>query len=150
MSDWITFEATITPVEWGEKTYTVLHLPDDVAACLNAQGARRVEGELSDHPVNLPLAKAPVINGVFLYSGKTFLCDTGLEPGAVFEARLRPADPDAVEVPADVRAAVRSAGRSADWDALTPGRQRGILHHVCAAKGAQTRAKRIAKLVADL
>ncbi|MGZ2256188.1 YdeI/OmpD-associated family protein [Roseobacter sp. A03A-229] len=150
MSDWISFEAVITPMEWGKNTYTVLRLPDEVTAELEAQGARRVEGELNDHPVNLALTKSPAIDGVFLYTGKALLRETGLEPGEVFEARLRPASPDAVEVPEDVMAALRGAGRSADWAALTPGKQRGLLHNVTTAKRAETRAKRIAKLVSGL
>ncbi|WP_299680081.1 YdeI/OmpD-associated family protein [uncultured Roseobacter sp.] len=150
MSDWISFDAVITPMEWGKNTYTVLRLPDDVAAALQARGARRVEGELNDHPVNLALTKSPAIDGVFLYTGKALLRETGLEPGEVFEARLRPASPDEVEVPEDVMAALRGAGRAAEWAALTPGKQRGMLHHVTAAKRPETRAKRIAGLVDGL
>ncbi|MEO1363578.1 MAG: YdeI/OmpD-associated family protein [Pseudomonadota bacterium] len=149
MTDWITFEAQIEPMEWGKNTYTIVRLPGDAMRAL-PEGTRRIEGEFADHPVNLALTRAPVIDGTFVYTGKTFLRDSGLTPGEVFDARIRPADPDAVDTPEDVAAALRSAGRSADWAALTPGRQRGLLHLVNSAKRADTRTKRIARLISEL
>ncbi len=150
MSDWVSFEAMITPMEWGKTTDTGLRLPDEVASALAAHGARRVEGEFNDRPVNLALTRSPAIDGLFLYTGNTLLRDIGLEPGEIFEARLRPASPDEVAVPEDVMAAPRGAGRTSDWDALTPGKQRRLLHTVNTAKRADTRAERFAKLVCDL
>ena len=149
MTDWILFEARIEPMEWGKNTYTVVRLPDDAADALPA-GTRRIEGEFGDVPINLALTKAPVIDGTFVYTGKTFLRDSGLAPGEVFDARIRPADPNDVETPDDVAHALRAAGRTADWAALTPGKQRGLLHLVNTAKRAETRAKRIAKLISEL
>jgi uncharacterized protein YdeI (YjbR/CyaY-like superfamily) len=61
-----------------------------------------------------------------------------------------PPTPIAVEVPDDVAAAIRAGGRQAAWDALTPGKRRGLLYQVATAKTAPTRAKRIAALVAGL
>lgn len=148
MTDYITFEATIEPMEWGDSTYTVLRLPPEIAAALAP--AKRVEGEFGDHPVNLAITRAPVIDDPFLWTGKTLLNRTGLRPGEVFEARLRPADPTAVDVPADVIRAIRSGGATDAWDALTPGKQRSLLYPVETAKRAETRAKRITKLVTSL
>ncbi|WP_179380066.1 YdeI/OmpD-associated family protein [Jannaschia marina] len=147
MSDWVTFEGRIEPLEWG-RTYTILRLPDDVMSALGA--AKRVEGEIGDHPVNLAPARAPVIEGAFLWTGKSFLEVSGLEPGELVEVRLRPADPDHVELPDDVAAALRAAGRSADWAARTPGARRADLHRIATAKRAETRAKRIAAVIAAI
>ncbi|MEO0379277.1 MAG: YdeI/OmpD-associated family protein [Pseudomonadota bacterium] len=147
--DWQTFDAMIEPMEWGKNTYTILRIPGDVMAAL-PQGTRRVEGEFGDFPINLALTKAPVIEGTFVYTGKTFLKDSGLEPGEVFEARIRSVDADQVDMPEDVSAALRAAGRSADWDALTAGNQRGRLHAVNTAKRTDTRARRITKLISEL
>ena len=91
-----------------------------------------------------------MIDGTFVYTGKTFLRDSGLTPGEVVDARSRPADPAQVDTPEELAAALRAAGRSADWAALTPGRQRGLLHLVNAAKRADTRTKRIARLISEL
>lgn len=63
MSDWLCFEAQITPMVWGKNTCTIL-------------------------------------------------C-------------LRPADPHVVATPDDMLTALRAAGRRADWQALTSGKQRG-------------------------
>ncbi|WP_299288505.1 YdeI/OmpD-associated family protein [uncultured Tateyamaria sp.] len=150
MSDgWVYFDGVITPLEWGKNTCTIMRLPDDILDALPA-GTRRIEGEFGDFPVNLALTKAPVLDGTFVYTGKAFLHDSGLEVGIPFEARLRPVDPDLVEVPDDVMAAVRGAGRVAEWAALSPGQQRGKLHLVNTAKRAETRTKRIATLIAEL
>lgn len=150
MDDYITFEARIVPMEWGDNTYTVLPLPDDVTDALTAQGAKRVEGEINDHPVNLALTKAPVIDQTFLWAGKSLLDDCGVTPGEWIDVRLRKADPNFVETPDDVLLALRQQDATSLWMALTPGKQRGHLHTINTAKRADTRAKRIAKLLTDL
>lgn len=146
--DYIEFEGQIVPIEWGRSVYTVLRLPSDVTEALD--GATRVEGEINDHPVNLSPQTAPVIEGQFLWTGKTLLKEIGIEPGERVTVRLRPADPNAVDVPEDVTLAIRAGGMTEAWGALTPGKQRGLLHQINTAKRAETRAKRIASLVADL
>lgn len=149
MSGWITFDGQIEPMTWGKTTYTILILPDAVRAAL-PQDTKRIEGEFAEHTVNLALTKAPVVDGTFVYTGKTFLRDSGLGVGEVFEARIRPVDPNLVEVPADLAAALAAAGRSADWAALSPGQKRGRLHGVNTAKRAETRQKRIGILISEL
>lgn len=148
--DYVSFEARVVPMDWGDSVYTVVPLPPEVAAALGA--TRRVEGEFNDHPVNLAIAKAPpeVIGTPFLWAGKTLLDRVGLSPGEVFEARLRPAPDDLVEVPRDVMVALRSGGVLDAWEALSPGRRRGLLHRIETAKRAETRAGRISALVRDL
>lgn len=145
-----TFTGRIVPVEWGKSTYTILPLPDEVTAALQAAGAKRVEGEIGDVPVNLALTKAPVIDQVFVYTGKTFLRDSGIEPGEEVEVRLRPAPEQVVETPDDLALALRQSEMTDRWAALTPGKQRGLIHTINTAKRAETRAKRIAKVLAEL
>ena len=94
MSDYLSFEGRIVPMIWGENTYTVLPLPNDIAETLQAQNAKRVEGEINDHPINLALTKAPVIDGIFLYTGKSLLDRIGVSPDEPLEVRLRPAPAD--------------------------------------------------------
>lgn len=76
--------------------------------------------------------------------------DARSEPGEVFEAGIRPADPNNVVMPEDVAAAIRAAGRRADRAVLTPGQQRGKLHLVNSAKRADTRIRRIPELIATI
>lgn len=150
MSDWHSFLGRIELMEWGKSTYTVLPIPDEVAVALNSAGAKRVEVELNDHPFNMALTKSPAIAGTFIYTGKTILHAAGISPGEEIEVRLCKANPDLVDVPEDVMLAIRAAARSDTWSALTPGKQRGLLHIVNTAKRAETRAKRIVQLIAVL
>lgn len=145
---WVTFDAAIEPLEWGRNTYTILRLPPEIVAALG--NAKRVEGEIGEHPVNLAITRAPVLDDAFLWAGKTFLDAAGIAPGEIVEIRLRPADPDAVDTPPDLLAALRAAERLGDWQALTPGKRRGLIYTIESAKRAGTRAKRIAAIVAAL
>ena len=150
MSDYLAFEGRVEPMEWGKSVYTVLRIPTDIAVTLAEQGAKRVEGEINDHPVNLALTKAPVIDGVFLWAGKTLLDEIGIAPGETLDVRLRKADDSIVEVDEDVMLALRQAEATDRWNALTPGKRRGLLHPITTAKRAETRANRIAKMIAEL
>jgi len=137
-------------MEWGKSTYTVLPIPEEIVAVLKSHGAKRVEIELNDHPFNMALTKSPAFSGTFVYAGKTILRAAAISPGEEIEVRLRKADPELVEVPEDVMLAIRAATASGAWSALTPGKQRGLLHSVNTAKRSETRAKRIAQLVHSL
>ncbi len=150
MSDWVVFEATVEPVDWGRATYTLMQLPEDAAAALLAQGAKRVEGEINEHPVNLALSRAPVVDGVFLWAGASLLNRLGIVPGEGLEVRLRPAPDDQVETPEDMALALRQADLTAVWDGLTAGKRRGLLYQIGTAKTAPTRAKRIDALIKSL
>lgn len=150
MTDWQSFEGVVEPLLWGRATYTVLRLPEDVAAALLATRATRVEGEIAEHPVNLGLSRAPVVDGVFLWAGQSLLDRVGIQPGERVEVRLRPAPPDAVDTPDDLAAALRRADRCAEWEVLRPGKRRSLIYQIGTAKTAATRAKRIAALIAGL
>ncbi len=104
MSDWLQFEGRVEPLEWDRATYTILRLPPAVVDALAARKARRVEGEINDHPVNLALSRAPVVDGVFLWTGRTLLDRLSIEPGEPLEVRLRPAASDELDAPDDVAA----------------------------------------------
>lgn len=148
MTGYVTFEGVVEPIVWGKSTYTILKIPPDVVAALGK--TRRVEGEVNDHPVNLALTKAPIVDGVFLWTGKAFLKEVGIAPGESVEIRLKPAPDNAVEVPSDVTNAIRSAGLTDAWDGLTPGKKRGLLHQITSAKRPETRIKRLKALLTDL
>lgn len=147
MSEWLTFIGRIEPMEWGKSTYTILPVPEDVAAALKSKGAKRVEVELNDHPFNMALTKSPAFSGTFIYTGKTILDATDISPGEDIEVRMRKANPDQVEVPGDVVLAIREGALSDAWSGLSPGKRRGLLHTINTAKRADTRAKRIAQLI---
>ena len=148
MTDFVTFEGRVEPLVWGKSAYTILRIPP---AVLDALGnAKRVEGEIAEHPVNLAPTCAPVVEGSFLWAGQSLLDRIGLAPGDVVEVRLRPAPDDLVDVPDDVAAALRVAGAMSSFENRAPGKRRGLLYKVATAKMAATRQKRIAALVAEL
>lgn len=148
MSDWVQFEGHVTPMEWGTSVYTVLPLPDQIVAKLG--NPKRVEGEIADHPINLAVTRAPVIDTAYLWTGKSLLSEIGIEPGEPVDVRLRPADPNVVETPPEIATALREADCTAAWEALSPGKRRGLIHTVETAKRAETKAKRIAALLEGL
>jgi Bacteriocin-protection, YdeI or OmpD-Associated/Domain of unknown function (DUF1905) len=148
MADFVTFDGQITPLEWGKSTYTILRLPPDVVLSLGA--TKRVEGEINDHPVNLALTRAPVCPDVFLWAGQSLLDRIGIAPGEAVEVRLRPAPNTLVDVPDDITLALRQGDATVEWEALTPGKQRGLLYQISTAKTEATRAKRILSMIAAL
>ncbi len=58
--------------------------------------------------------------------------------------------PRTVEVPDDLAAALAEAGAREAFDGLAPSKRKAHVTAVEAAKGADTRARRVAKIVADL
>jgi hypothetical protein len=148
MTDWVEFDALIEPLEMGAATYTILRLPADMAAALG--DAKRVEGEINDHPVNLALSRTTQVDGVFLWCGRSLLDRLEIDAFEPVTVRLRPAPDDAMDLPEDVAAALLRGGALTAWDALTPGKMRGMLYQIDTAKTAATRAKRIATLIATL
>ena len=148
MTAYVSFEAAVEPLIWGRSTYTILRLPEDVEAQLGS--TNRVEGEINEHPVNMGIARANVVAGAFLWTGKAFLKTAQIEPGQPVDVRLRPAPNDLIEMAQDVTTSLNSAGRQPQWDALTPGKKRAHLHQINSAKRPETRAKRIAALIATL
>lgn len=148
--DWVSFVGRVIPLEWGDNVFTILPIPDHVQAKLSAQGAKRIEIEINDGPLNLALTKAPVIDKVFVYIGKSALKSIGVEPGEELDVRVRNADPDVVEEPSDVITMLRQSEALDLWRMLTPGKKRGYLHQINSAKRPATRAVRIEKLIVEL
>ena len=148
MTGWVAFEGRVEPLTWGRATYTILRLPADAVESLGP--TRRVEGEIAEHPVNLALSRAPVVEGVFLWTGQSLLDRIGIQPGEPVEVRLRPAPDDRVDLDPDIEATLRAGGVMAAWDALTPGKRRGLLYQIATARTEPTRLKRIQRLVDDL
>jgi uncharacterized protein YdeI (YjbR/CyaY-like superfamily) len=84
---------------------------------------------------------------VFLWAGQTLLDRIGIAPGEPVEVRLRPAPDDQVDLDADIAAALRAAGVLDRWEAMTPGKRRGMLYQITTAKTDRTRRTRITKLI---
>jgi hypothetical protein len=150
MSEWLGFDTVIKPVEWGRARYTIISIPDEVAAALRDRGATRVEAEIEGHCADLGISRAAAIGGDFLWAGQSLLRRLGLRSGDAIRVRLRPADPEVVQTPGDLRAAIGAADAGDRWESLTPGKRRGLIYQVESAKSAATRQRRIAALVDQL
>lgn len=147
MTDWLSFEGRVEPMVWGKTTYTILRLPPGIVAQLPLADTRRIDLEVNDRSLNAAVTTHHEGDGHYVWMGKTTLSQLAIDPGDWLEVRLRPASPDEVDLPEDVALALRGADLTADWEALTPGKRRGMLHQINTVKRAETRAKRIAKLM---
>ncbi|TGB38194.1 YdeI/OmpD-associated family protein [Mycolicibacterium peregrinum] len=78
--------------------------------------------------------------------------ESGIAGGDAVEVELTvDTEPRTVEVPDDLRAALAgSADASNAWERLSYSRQKAHVASVQGAKAAETRARRIAKVIADL
>ena len=81
--------------------------------------------------------------------GRAVLREAGLGLGATAVVELEPAaDPDAVDVPVELAAAlVQDPEAAARWATFTPGRQRSLCVHVAGARRPETRERRALDLV---
>lgn len=76
---------------------------------------------------------------------------TGLNGGDAISVELTlDTAPRTVEVPDDLAAALEAAGVRADFDALAPSAKKAHVTNVEGAKAAETRARRVAAIVAKL
>jgi hypothetical protein len=143
------FTSRVEAVRWGRSRYTVIRVPEELAAAARAAGTRRVAGVIDDVAVNAAVNRAPVVDGPFVWAGATLLRRLEAEPGEPVRCALAPADPDAVDLPGDVRQALEDAGLVDAWEATSPAGRRRRLHAVESARRADTRARRIADLIAE-
>ncbi len=142
------FEAVVDRFAVGKTKplwYNVVFLPAELEAELpfEAFPRLRIDGELNEQPI--AGAFMPTGDGrYYLILSSKFLKQAGARVGEVVEVRFRIDEQDRVDVPAELeRALARDNACRAAWDALTPGRRRGITHYVRTAKTAPTLNKRI-------
>lgn len=113
-------------------------------------GTRRAEGTIDEVAVNVGLNRADVLPTSFIYVGKSLQRRVGVTPGDVVRCRLRPADPDEVPIPEDVRRALADAGRLGAFERRTSSERRRLLQPVDDAATPSTRQRRTAALLDSL
>jgi Bacteriocin-protection, YdeI or OmpD-Associated/Domain of unknown function (DUF1905) len=132
--------------------YQVLMLPQHLRAELpfDQHPRLRVKGEIADVPVEG--AWMPTGDGRnYFIVGPHVRKQTDAKLGMRAEMRFRVDNQDRVDVPeALARALASSHRRQKLWDALTPGKQRGLCHLVRMAKSEATQAKRIKDVLKQL
>ncbi|RYE93807.1 MAG: DUF1905 domain-containing protein [Myxococcales bacterium] len=139
-----TFTAPLEAEQLGNAQFVFIHLPDHLQAlpAFAAPGRRRMKGTVAGVPVHR--AWQPTREGRRYLMLSAAICQqAGLSPGDPVTVSFSLVDDDHVEVPAELREALRQepAWRRR-WAAQTPGRQRGIAHHVDSARSPETRAAR--------
>lgn len=144
------FTSRVETVVWGRNRYTVIVVPEELAADARRAGTRRVAGTIDGVRVNVAVNRAPVIDGPFLWAGAALLHRVEAEAGEPVECVLAPVDPDVVELPDDVERELKQADAYDAWEALSAAARRRHLHAVETAKKPETRARRITGLVATL
>jgi hypothetical protein len=132
--------------------YTVLFLPQGLQQELPfaSYPRLRVDGEIADLPVEG--AWMPTGDGrrYFIVAPRV-LKGASIEVGDLVEMRFGIADQTAVDVPAELAAALaHSPEAHAAWLALTPGKQRGLTHRIHGAKAPATRRRRTDEVLAIL
>lgn len=148
--EWLEFDAPVEPLVWGRNTYTIIRADELLADAAKAAGTRRVAGWIDEVEVNAGLNRADVIEEPFLYCGPSLQRRLGVRAGDAVGLRLRPADPDLVPVPDDVRQALEDAGALAAFTARRPAERRRLLVPIEDAAREATREKRILELVRGL
>lgn len=137
------FDGVVDTLDYEKYLYSVIYLPAEIASQLPlaVHPRLRVEGEINDYPFSG--AFIPSSQGHHLILGAARLKAMGLKVGMPVELRFNIADQDGVDVPEELLVAVFAdqAAQQA-WDALTPGKQRGLAHFVGSAKTEATREKR--------
>lgn len=133
----------------GELFYTVVFVPPDIVADLPKGGPIRIAGEVAETPVEGALM--PTGGRRYLMVPGTLLRERGILVGDEVEVRFSLSDPDAIDLPAELRLALRADRAVARvWGAMTVGRRRALAHRVGSAKRAETRQTRTARIVAAL
>lgn len=141
------FAATICRHAVGSYHYTVVYLPADLAAQLPFDTAARlrIEADVSGVPVRG--AWQPSGGRWYLMLPRTGLRQAGLTIGSAVEVAFRLLPQDQVDLPAELAQLLQAdAALRGAWQALTPGRQRGLAYMVSAARKPETRAERLRRL----
>lgn len=147
------FEGALSEIVYPDKyRYFVVRLPEEMAEAPPFSNAprTRVRGEIDGHPFDGAFLPDGDALPYLILSGDLVRL-LGIEIGDPVELRFDVEDPDAVDVPAELAAALwEVVGARAAFEALTPGRRRGLAHEVRSAKQEATRVKRARKIVAGL
>ncbi|MEO0347104.1 MAG: YdeI/OmpD-associated family protein [Pseudomonadota bacterium] len=124
--------------------YSVLFLPPelDVAFPLGQYARFRIEGEVNDHPVSGAFIPAGEGRRYFIVS-KALCRELDVVEGSTVTLRFRHDESDEVTPPEPLAESLDAhSDLMTAWQATTPGRRRGLFHHVESAKTAATRRRR--------
>ncbi len=141
------FETRVARHAVGTYFYTVVYL-DPALRCelpLDQHARLRIEADVSGVPVKG--AWQPSKGRWYLMLPKAPLKAAGLKIGSTVEVWFRFLQQDDVDIPDELAAVLAKKARVRKaWEALSPGKQRGLAHMVASAKRAETIAARVANV----
>lgn len=127
----------------GTYTYRVVFLPPEIEAELPKAACLRFQGEIADVPVEAAWQPAPG-RGKYVMVSPDLCRAADVAIGDLVEVRFNLLDPDRVTVPDELLARLRTEPELlARWEALPPGKRRGLVHLVTSAKSTDTRRRRV-------
>jgi hypothetical protein len=139
-----------TVIELGGKTATGMQVPPEIVAALD--GGKRPAVRVTVNGYTYRSTVAPMGGAFYLPVAAEVRARSGVAAGDNVDVDVElDTDPRTVEVPADLAAALDAApaARTA-FGALSYSNQRRHVLAVEGAKAAETRARRVAKVVAEL
>lgn len=142
------FTGMITARRFGRMTYHVVYLPSDLISRLPLSDYPRLRVNAMVGNAVLNGALQPAVGRWYVLLSTAFMKKAKLVLGQEVEVSFSIAEQDAVIVPEDLQDALdRDAAAQKIWDALTPGRRRGMAHRVASALRPDTRAQRILEVL---
>ena len=146
------FQAPIELLDFGRMAYSVIYVPEELKGKLpKVKGGRlRIQGSIEDEAFHGAIQ--PAGGGeLYIHLSKQKLKRIGREVGSQVTVAFDVADHDAVDVPEELELALERRHKAkAAWEALTPGKRRGLAYRVAIAKRPATRARRIEEPLEDL
>lgn len=139
------FQSTVATVK-SALVNTVVFIPDDVVEAL-PPGRVRVEGTFNDAPFALAVQHQK--GGRYFFSMSAALRRAaGVKAGGAVTVRFSVVDPDKLHVPEELEAVLAQdpAGKK-EWDKITLGMQRSLIHYITSVKNVDSRIKRALFLV---
>ncbi len=134
---------------WQKGNNTGIPVPDEVVAALG--GGRRALVTVTVNGFTYPSAIGAMDGRSLIPFSAERRAATGLAGGDALTVDIElDTSPRTVDVPEDLAGALADAGVRAAFDALPPSARKAHVSNISAAKAADTRARRVAAVVAKL
>ena len=136
-------------VAGDSKNVTGIVVPDETIAALS--GGQRPRLKINVNGYEMTAAPGRMAGKTMISFSAAHRAASGLSAGEEITVRLELAtEPEAIEVPTDLGAALGAAGKSDAFSKAAPSRRKEWVRQVTEAKGDDTRRRRIAKIVESI
>ena len=147
----IRFETTIEKQDFGTFAFTVIKLDKRLHAVLPLKEYPRLRVEVDLNGVVFEGSWQPTGGEWYLVVSKPKLKKAGLELGSRVKVAFRLVPQDQVNVPEELARELEVDRSAAEvWEALSPGKRRGLCYLINEVKTPKTRGVRLARVLAML